>query len=333
MSKQTPIESLYNVIDESTELLQHEQATPYLEAIIQTGEHLFQEQIEPSVVETTRKRLQALYQSVNIEQYTREDIRKAMQLAILKGMKEAVQPHHEMTPDAVALFISYLLNKWNVANQSIRILDPVVGTGNLLTAILNNLTSEKSVQAYGVEADETLLKIAYVNANLQQHELELFHGDALQPLFVDPVDFVVADLPVGYYPNDEVAKRYTLRAKSGHSYTHHLFIEQSLHYAKDGAVLLFLIPNWLFERDSEGLHTFLKEHTHIQGLIQLPQTMFKSEESAKSIFMLQKKGGDSVAPKEVLIASLPSFSNESELASVISKLDKWFTDNVVVSED
>ncbi|HRF77540.1 MAG TPA: PDDEXK nuclease domain-containing protein, partial [Chitinophagales bacterium] len=43
-------------------------------------------------------------------------------------------------------------------------------------------------------------------------ELELFHQDSLEPLFIDPVDTVICDLPVGYYPNDEGAEAFELKA-------------------------------------------------------------------------------------------------------------------------
>ncbi|WP_227633456.1 class I SAM-dependent methyltransferase, partial [Klebsiella pneumoniae] len=82
----------------------------------------------------------------------------------------------------------------------------------------------KKVRSYGVDADDLLLKLAYVNANLQQHEIQLFHQDSLKPLFIEPVDVVVCDLPIGYYPDDENAKSFHLHAKSGHSYAHYLFI-------------------------------------------------------------------------------------------------------------
>lgn len=318
------VETLFTVIDDSAILLKNELSIPYLEAIVATGENLFYETIEQAIKEDRKKRLQQIYRKVDIEQYAQEDIRKAMQLAILKGMKEAIQPHHEMTPDAVSLFMAYLVAKWIKDKRTIRILDPVVGTGNLLTAILNGLPKHVKASAYGVEADETLLKLAYVNANLQRHSIELFHGDAIRPLFIDPVDVIVADLPVGYYPNDDIAKDYELRMTSGHSYVHHLLIEQSVRYAKEGAVLLFLIPNHLFDRDAEKLHTFIHEHTYIQGLLELPRTMFKKEMHAKSIFMLQKKGDGSRKPKEVLIGSLPSFSNKQALTNIIAKIDAWF---------
>ncbi|UTW68867.1 SAM-dependent DNA methyltransferase [Anaerobacillus sp. HL2] len=90
-------------------------------------------------------------------------------------MKVGAQAHHAMTPDAVALFMSYLVNKLTEKLHHFRLLDPTVGSGNLLTAILNS--SNKQIGKFGIEPDKTLLKLAYVNANLQQHNIELFHQD------------------------------------------------------------------------------------------------------------------------------------------------------------
>ena len=138
-----------------------------------------------------------------------------------------------------------------------------------------------------------------MNANLQKHPIEFFNQDSLEPLFVDPVDVVICDLPVGYYPNDVRASDYELKADEGHSYSHHLFIEQGVRHIKPGGHLLFVIPNGLFESSqAQKLQKFLKENTNILGLLQLPLTMFKSEQSAKSILMFKKRAIGIVAPKQ-----------------------------------
>ncbi|PWA11136.1 SAM-dependent methyltransferase [Pueribacillus theae] len=321
------VEFLFQSIDGSAGILQHELSITYLEAVAETGENIFQKEILQQVSDLSQKKLHNIYGKIQLDRYSKEEIRKAMQLSVLKGMKEALQPRHAMTPDAVSIFIGYLVNKWMGDEKQVAIFDPVVGTGNLLTAILNGMPEETA--AFGIEADETLLRLAYVNANLQAHRIELFHGDAVRPLFVDPVDLVVADLPIGYYPNDDIAEGYELKASSGHSFVHHLLIEQSLRYAKEGAVLIFLIPNGLFEQEGAAkLHTFLKEKAVIQGLLQLPLSMFKNEESQKSIFMIRKKSDKIEPPKQVLLASLPSFSDERKLSHAITKINEWFDENV-----
>lgn len=320
----TPVEQLFNEFDETSQILQEELSCTYLDALGETGENLFHGKvIQEEVSEVSRKRLNKLYHQFSIENYNKETIRKAYQLAILKGMKQNVQPNHQMTPDAVGLFVSYLVGKFMIQKE-FTILDPAVGTGNLLFTILNQLT-DKDISACGVEIDETLLKLAYAGANLQEHPVQLYNQDSLEPLFIDPADVVVSDLPVGYYPNDVRSAEYELKADTGHTYAHHLFMEQSVKHTKDGGYLFFIIPNNLFVTEqAQHLNTFIKVHTHIQGMIQLPLSMFKSESSAKSILILQKKKAGISAPKQALLVQLPKLSDFESTKSVMRQMNEWF---------
>ncbi|MCR8850885.1 class I SAM-dependent methyltransferase [Rossellomorea sp. SC111] len=324
----SPVESLFGIIDETATLLKDELACSYLEAVAETGENLFQGNVlQEEVSELTKKRLNKKYDEVNISQLENENIRKAFQFAILKGMKENVQPNHQMTPDSLGLFISYLVNKFTADMNKLTVLDPAIGTGNLLTTVLNQMPG-KETESIGVEIDEVLIKLAYVGADLQKHPLQLFNQDSLEPLFIDPVDLVLCDLPIGYYPNDLRAQDYELKAEEGHSYAHHLFIEQSLKHTKDGGYLFFIVPNGLFESPhSAQLQGYLKEKADIQGFLQLPLSLFKNKNSAKSILILQKKKTGAKPPKEVLLAQLPSLSNQRALQDILSKIDQWLVQN------
>ena len=42
---------------------------------------------------------------------TKEDIRKAIQIAILKGMRKGSQPNHQMTPDTLGLLVGYFVEQ------------------------------------------------------------------------------------------------------------------------------------------------------------------------------------------------------------------------------
>ncbi|WP_449537250.1 class I SAM-dependent methyltransferase [Ferdinandcohnia sp. Marseille-Q9671] len=325
MEKISAVEKLFTVIDNTATILREELSCTYLEAVAETGENLFQNTIlQEEVSELSKKRLEKEYSQIKLDRFGVEEIRKAYQLSALKGMKEATQPNHEMTPDAVAIFMGYLVSKFSEDWKQLRIFDPAVGTGNLLTTVLNQNQS-KEVEAFGIDVDDLLIKVAYVNANLQQHSIQLFNQDSLQPLYIDPVDLVVCDLPVGYYPNAFGAANFKLRAKEGHSYAHHLFIEQSLTYTKEGGYLLFLVPNNLFTSDhAKELNEYLKEHAIIQGMIQLPLSLFKNEKAAKSIFIIQKKGPEVKVPKQALLVDLPKFSNQVAMSGIIEQIDNWF---------
>lgn len=319
------VEQLFTVLNKTAEILQEELSCTYLEAVAESGENLFQTKIlQEEVSEVSTRRLQKEYKEIELDQMTNEEIRKAFQLVILKGMKNSAQPNHQMTPDAVGLFMSYLISKLTQDMSSISVFDPAIGSGNLLTTILNQ-NSSKEISSFGVDVDDLLIKLAYVSANLQKHSIQLFNQDSLEELFVDPVDLVISDLPVGYYPNDTGAQKYELRSEVGHSYAHHLFIEQSMNHVKEGGFLLFLVPNSLFSSDqATKLNQFIKDRSFIQGFIQLPISLFSNEKAAKSILILQKKAENAVPPKQALLVNLPKFSNKEAMKDIIEQIDGWF---------
>ncbi|MCU5529498.1 MULTISPECIES: class I SAM-dependent methyltransferase [Bacillus] len=320
------VETLFSIFDSSAVVLRKELDVTYLEALVETGDNLFEGAIlQEELSEAAIERLNREYSTFNEETYKGEEIRKAFQLAILKGMKEGVQANHEMTPDAVGMFMSYLFHKFMQGQNEITVLDPAIGTGNLMTTVFNSAQENITMSGFGVEVDEVLIKLALVNANLQKHAIEFFHQDGLAPLYIDPVDAVISDLPIGYYPNEIGASEYKLKADEGMSYAHHLFIEQSVKHTKEGGYLFFLVPNFIFESDqAPKLHAFIKETCFIQGLLQLPVSMFKNEKNAKSIFVLQKKGPSVTMPKQALLVELPKFSNMKAMEDIMDQLNTWF---------
>lgn len=325
MEDSTVVE-LYESFDKATTILEKETDEPYLDSLAITLEAFFYGKVKRKLQTSVQKKVNEKIARVDIDEYDTTTIRKAVQLAVLKGMKGATQPHHEMTPEAIALFIGYLTEKLVRDRDHLRIFDPASGTGNLLLTVLEHL--EKEVEAYACEIDPTFIQISLYNANLQKKHVEYFHQDSLAPLLLDPVDVVVCDLPVGYYPDDERASQFELKADEGHSYSHHLFIEQSLTYTKEGGYLILLIPEFLFESDqADKLHTFLQKRAHIIGLLQLPDSAFKSNANKKSIFILRKKGEEITGVKQPLLAMLPSFSNTTAMEDILQKINAWFEEN------
>lgn len=321
--EQSNVETLFKNMDELSGLIEQQMDMPYIESLALALEVLFTGEATPDMNEVLSQQAGKKVSEFNISLYEKEEIRKAIQLASLKGMKGVTQQQHLVTPDTVALFVGYLAEKLTRKTGSIRLFDPAAGTGNLLTAVQNRL--DKQVEAYGSEVDPTLIRLALMSANLQEQEVEYFHQDSLAPLLLDPVDLVVSDLPVGYYPDDIQARDYELRREDGHSYSHHLFIEQSLKYAKEGAFLLFIIPNFLFEGSgADKLNAFLKKNADVIGLLQLPDSLFKSEENAKSIFIIRKKGKETKVPKQALLVQLPSFKNAKAMDDILTQINQWF---------
>ncbi|TQS76280.1 class I SAM-dependent methyltransferase [Ornithinibacillus gellani] len=320
------VDVLFTWLDETTQLIQQHMEETYLDSLSITLETLFFQQAAEDMDDILTHKLESALKNIQLDTYEKFEIRKAIQLAILKGMKDSTQQQHLMTPETIAMLIGYLTNKLTAKMDSIRLFDPASGTGNLLTIVMEQL--EQPVQAFGSEVDPTLIQLAVWNANLQKTSIEFFHQDSLRPFLLDPVDVVVADLPVGYYPDDVRASDFELKADEGHSYAHHLFIEQSMNYTKDGGYLLFIAPNFLFDDDqSAKLHKYIQKHAYISGVLQLPETAFKAKENAKCIVILQKKGEQVQAPKQPLLVQLPSLSNAHAMEDILSKMNDWFNEN------
>lgn len=303
------MEILFNFIDEHAKKVQATENLTYIEGVLETTEMWLDGDITPSG-----------------DSLQKEDVRKAIQLAILKGMKEHVQPHHQMTPDSLGLLVGYFVELLTSTKEHVSILDPAVGTGNLLFTVLNFMKDKTTASA--VEIDDMLIRLAASTGDLLQHPVTLYRQDALQPLLIDPVDIVVSDLPVGFYPDDKTASGYELKAKEGLSFAHHLMIEQAIRHTIEGGHLVLLVPQGIFESpQAKELHTYFSKHAWIQAVVQLPGNLFKNEAHAKSLLVIQKKSPLLKKPKEVLLAKVPTMSNKESMALFFEKVKIWYNEN------
>src|SRR5690625_938416 len=322
--KETTVETVFEWLDKTTEMIEQHTNEPYLDSLVITMELLFYNQVPDHFDEMLRHKLDvALKNRINIEESSTQDIRKAVQLSILKGMKDSTQQQHLMTPETIALLVGYLAEKLYKDKDEVRLFDPVSGTANLLTTVMSHF--ETPPYTFASEVDPTLIKLGVAHANLQKKNIEFFHQDSLRPLLLDPVDLVVADLPVGYYPDDVRANDFELKSDESHSYAHHLLIEQSVNYTKDGGYLILVVPHFLFNSDeSHRLHTYFQKHVHIICVLQLPASAFLSDEHSKSILILRKKGEYTENLKEPLLVKVPSFKNTVAMEDILGQMNGWF---------
>ncbi|WP_027964251.1 class I SAM-dependent methyltransferase [Halalkalibacillus halophilus] len=318
------INQLFEWLDQTSTTIEKKEDVPYIEAVIASSQLLFENEIPENLEPSYEKELQDKLKEIKLEDFPLEVRRKAMQLVILKGMKGFTQQQHYITPDTIGMFIGYLVQKFMDGKKSFRMFDPACGSANLLLTLLNQL-KDVDVKAFGSEVDPTLIRLAFNHTNLQERQIEYFHQDSLKPILLEPVDLVVADLPIGFYPDDENASQYDLKAEEGHSFAHHLFIEQSLKYTNPEGYLFFIVPSFLFESEQKDqLQSFLKKHAHINAVLELPDTMFKDEKLSKSILVLQKKGEETKDPNQVMLAQLPSFKDVHAMNGIMKQMEDWF---------
>ncbi|MGY3765827.1 class I SAM-dependent methyltransferase [Vagococcus vulneris] len=334
---QTDIEKGFQLICESVGALQEALDTSFFDAYIENQENYLDQQsvrvIDNVPTKEETAAIEAVYQRLNSLSLTAEDKRKVTQLVLLQGLKEEkIQPNHQLTPDGIGFLFVYLLEQLAADKKSLTLFDPVVGTGNLLYTIMTNLAlAGYQTKSYGVDADETLLSIGSVNRDWCELDTELIHQDSLHPLLIDPVDFAIADLPVGFYPDDERAAAYKVAAQSGHTYAHHLLMEQAMAHVKADGFGVFLVPTNFLETDQAGeLKNWLLKDVYLQAVLQLPAVLFKNKDTSKSIIIIQNPGKTAAQAQEILLAELPSLKENQAVISFINQFRSWREKNILV---
>lgn len=329
------IEKAFGLHLEAIQLLQNALKTSFIEAYIENVENVLDEYqvrvMDGQPDEVTTKRIEGLYKALQEISLAPEEIRKLSQLLLLKGSKsEPLQPNHQLTPDGIGFLFVYLLEQFFPADKALTIFDPAVGMGNLLLTSLTNLRlAKRSAKGFGVDIDETLLAVAAADTQWTQSDVTLFHQDALQDLLLDPVDAVLSDLPVGYYPQDEQAQNFLTGVAEGHSYAHHLLIEQGMKYTKENGFGLFLLPaNFLESEQGPQLKKLFTEKMYLQGIIQLPDELFLSKASQKSIILVQNHGEKSQQVPEVLVAKLATLKDPVKITEFFTQFEDWKVSNL-----
>ncbi|TDM02693.1 class I SAM-dependent methyltransferase [Macrococcus hajekii] len=306
---ETMIETLFKTIDEKAKILQQENGHSFIENLGLSLEDIYMNQRDL------------------LERSTLTDRRKAFQFAYLSMLKEEmIQPNHQITPDSIGYFVSYMLKAFTAEQEEITILDIASGTGHL-TATINEQNPEKAFHHQLVEVDPVLARVSVHLANFLEVPFDIFPQDALMPLAMEKVDAVVGDLPVGYYPVDERSREMKLGFKEGHSFSHHLMIEQSIDILKAGGFAFLVVPSQLFEQEVGQLQQFIATETYMQAFLNLPKNLFKTESAQKSILILQKKPEEKVTPVEVLLANIPDFKDSSAMKKFLDDFNEWFEIN------
>lgn len=263
-----------------------------------------------------------------LEQSTLQERRKAFQFAYLSILKEEViQPNHQMTPDSIGFILSYLVNLFNKNKKELNIVDIASGTGHL-SATINEQNQDKTLMHHLIEVDPVLQRVSIHLANFLEIPFDVYPQDAIMPLPLEEADVIVGDLPVGYYPLDERSKEMKLGFDEGHSYSHYLLLEQAVTATRPGGYVFLIVPTNIFEGEEvKQLQKYIATETEMQAFLNFPNSLFKTEQSRKSLLILQKKDPGNTKSVEVLLANIPDFKAQSQLQTFLSEVDEWMKEN------
>ncbi len=308
------IEKAYALLLENVQLIQNQLKTTFYDALIEQNALYVTKEAQDSRIVDNNQALEKLNLSA-------EEWRRAFQFLLIKASQtELLQVNHQLTPDSIGFILLYLLEELT-ADKSLDVLEIGSGTGNLAYTLLNN--SQKELHYMGIEVDDLLIDLSASMADVMQLDAQFIQEDAVRPQLMKPSDVIISDLPIGYYPNDAIAKRYQVASTSEHTYAHHLLMEQSLKYLKNDGLAIFLAPNNLLTSpQSDLLKDWLHQAASVLAVIALPENLFGHEKNAKSIFVLKKQTD---TPKETFVYQLGDLQQQESMLAFIENFQKWKT--------
>ena len=311
------IEEAFGLLLENVQTIQNQLGTNFYDALIEQNAAYLGE-AEDELIGTNNQRLRDL-------NLTAEEWRRTFQFLFIKANQtDPMQHNHQFTPDSIGFLLTFLLDEL-VAGQTASVLEIGSGTGTLAQTILHH--SQKQLDYLGVEVDDLLIDLSASMAEVMDSGISFVQGDAVRPQILKESQIIISDLPVGYYPNDAIAQRYQVASDKGHTYAHHLLMEQSLKYlAKDGYAIFLAPNNLLTSEQSPLLKAWLQDQARVVATIALPTNLFGNPNQAKSIFILQKKGHLS---GPTFVYALQDLQNSEDLQAFVTAFKKWEAEHAI----
>ncbi len=307
MSENGNVEAFFDYLDVVANTLYDKHEIPYLKGIHQALDFLLDGDVEEELPASAVQTMEDAKSQVVALRFPKEEVRKAIQLALLKGFKHERITNSMITPDSIGMFMGYLVRKLFDDEPARTIMDPLAGPGNLL-ATLHNHYREDSV-FYAVDSDALLCKLGRNMLDALEAKHQYFHQDTLTYKGT-PVDAIVTDFPV-----ESVDRR--------HAYFPYQVVLHHMQHLKPGGFFLAVIENDFFDqKEGPNFKKQLMEEAHLYGLVKLDEGLF--ENHPQSVLILQKKNAQDEAMKDFLLVDLPPFRDEKAFQNALAKIDEWF---------
>jgi len=315
------IEKLYDIADEMAMILVEHANLRYLDALCAASANIMAMDVLQEVETEVEIKLFALGKELAETEFAVEEVRKALQLALLKGMKADNIPPSNITPDSIGLLVGHLIGKFFNDSVQLTLADFICGTGNLLTTTLNTLDNPLTA-IYGADVDYQMLQIAKMMADMQDYDVQFFHQSSARAMAVPLVDVIIGNLPTS--GKVEAADKESVLAQVGCNFLPYLLVENHLNYLAPGGYAIYIIGNDFFSQvNAAKFHEVLTDQAEIGMLLQLPTNLFKDESQQKSIFVLRKHSERLSKVQEILVGNFPDFGKIEEFRAMLTKVEKW----------
>lgn len=268
------IDIVFDCLDEAALIYYDAVKLDYLLALSEIANNLTNDIYTYNLSEEVLDKLNSVYNKIKGISLSTEEIRQALQLYVIKGFKHVNYKLDLMTPD----FINYLfvlIVKELFSGSDLNIIDPNLGTGNLLATIYNNYLGKINLTA--VEDDGYLVEFARAFFLLQDIDISIYYQDALG-VISGKYNLFISDLD-SYYVDEEI---------DGFNYFPYLVLRKYMDNLEDDGYFIFLVDNDFFKVDYSNLLRTLDNEVSILGVITLPSNLFSNSDKEKSIVIAKK---------------------------------------------
>jgi len=293
---------MYEQFNQYSTILKEELKATYLHAVFLMSRDILEGYVNPDVSEDVSLVLDEQLNIIQEFEFSKEDIRKTLVALTLNGYKQDSIRNSEITPDTISLLVGYVANHMFKKKTRLSVIDPVVGTGSLLTSVCNTL--KKDFDLVGIDSNLDNIQLARVFADLQDYSVDYILEDVIESN-ITGFDLVVGDVPLYIYDDE---------------YFPHVLVNKTINMLNDDGYALLVIPNDFFEIEGK-FKAEIQEKASMIGLIKLPDDMFVDAKLRKSILLMKKKDEKH---QDFLLVDLPSLSDQVEFRNSIKKIDNWF---------
>lgn len=311
---QEHINLYFQYLTQSTTLLQTDLDIHYAKALSLSIHQLHEFQPFDELTLDVKLKMDELLMTMEGIPFQKEEIRKAMQLALLQAMKDDMLEVQELTPDTIGILIHFFIERL-IPSQKIQLLDPLAGSGNLLATIQN--ISSKEMVLLGVEHQASMVQIMQSMADALELDIQCFFQDTLhfKGYFVDAMvmDFSLETEPsMPYFPYEVL--------------THH-----AQNVQPGGYVFAVIFDDFFDQAGSSIFRELIQDRYDVIGLVKLPKTLFKRY--AKSLLILRKKATHLKGISKVLAIELPDIREQEMFRQAISNINQWIDEFIIKGEN
>ena len=299
----TKVDKFYKLLDKACTIYYEDLKMDYIEAFIKVATDLTLDFDEGKLSDSAVDKLEQIYHKIEEDNFLNEEVRLASELVIIKGLKHRNLVLDFITPDVINYLYTYIIraiidNTKYKDKEKLIIMDTVLGTGNLLQTIINNVDIE--VEGVGIEHDELLVHVAKALSELVGNELVINYQDAKN----DTPEY--GDIVIGDF--GEVSDVYEI------------ILKRSMNLPL-GGYFIYLINNDFFTKCPNDIKEKIQKEMTFVGLVVLPDKFTRESHIGKSILIGKK---EVVNDYQMAIIKIDEETNENSFKEAIDKINNMF---------